>query len=87
MATRVHRCDLGASICLARSSHRDGFVALPPAAHHRDARPRKAAPKHGIDDVFAPCGTCLLSYQTALSAPRSYSAPFNAHSCDGVGAA
>ena len=87
MATRVHRCDLGASICLARSSHADGFVALSPANNHRAAKPRKAATKNRIDDVSASSGACLLSYQTALSAPRSDSNPFNAHSCAGVGAA
>ncbi len=86
MGTRFHRFGIG-SICLVRSSHGDGFVALPPADHHRDARPRNAAPKHGIDDVFAPSGACLPSYQTALPAPHGDSAPFNAHSCDGVGAA
>lgn len=71
MATRVHRCDLGALICLTRSSRANGFVALSLADNHRDAKLRKTAPKQAIDNVSASSRTRLLSYQTALSAPRN----------------
>ncbi len=87
MGTRVHRCGIGGSICLARSSHGDGFVALSPANRHRDANLRNAHPKHGIGEVFAPSDTRLPSCQIANSSSHGDRAPFNAHSSDGVGAA
>jgi hypothetical protein len=86
MATRFHRRGMRL-ICLARSSHGDAFVALRPANRRRDASPRNAPPKHGIGEVFTPSGTRLPGYQTLLSSAHSESAPFNAHSRDGVGAA
>ena len=86
MATHFHRCGIG-SMGLARSSHGNGFVALRPTNRHRDASLGNAPPKHGIDDVLAPSRTRLLRYPRALSSSHSDSAPFNAHSSDGVGAA
>ena len=86
MAMPFPRCDIG-TICLARSSHGDDFVAQPPANRHRDAGLRNALPKHSIDDIFGPFGRRSPTYQTALSSSDSESAPFNAHSRGGVGAA
>ena len=86
MGTHFHRCGMG-SICSARSSHGDRFVALPSANGHRHPRLRNAPPKHGVDEPFAPSGTCLASHQAALSSSQSDSAPFNAHSFGIAGAA
>jgi hypothetical protein len=86
MATHFHRCGMG-SICLTPSSHGSAFLAPPPVNRQRDASLRNAPPKHAIDDVFGPFGTRSPSYQPALSSSESESAPFNAHSRDGVGAA
>ena len=87
MGTRFHRCGIGGSICLAKSSHGDGFVALPPANCHRDANLRNAPSKYGIDAVLQPSGVRSPSCQIANSSSRGDRAPFNAHSSDGVGAA
>ncbi len=86
VATYFHRCGIGL-ICLARSSHGDGSVALRPANRHRDASLRNVPPKHGVDEVLAASPTRWPRYPTALSSSHSDSSPFNAHSSDGVGAA
>jgi hypothetical protein len=64
MATHFHRCDIE-SICLAKSSYGDGFVAPRPANRHRHATLGNAPPKHGIDEVLEPSGTRLLRYPTS----------------------
>jgi len=86
MMGKHFHCRRIGSIRLASTSHGSAFLAPPPANRHRDASLRNAPPKHGIDDVFGPFGTRSPSYQPALSSSDSESAPFNAHSRDGVGA-